>query len=64
MANPLPETPVRERLDSAVAAYERARRDDNRLKTEATKRAREKALVELRLAGMAADRELRLAFGL
>lgn len=54
----------RQRLDAAVAANERARRDDNRLRTPETKAAREKAHVELRLAGMAAEREIRMAFGL
>ncbi len=55
---------TRGRLEAAVAAYERARRDDNWLRTPVTKRAREKALAELRLAGIAADRETRKASGL
>lgn len=38
------------RLDAAKAGYEKARSDDNRLKTPATKQAREAAVVELQLA--------------
>ncbi len=53
-----------DRLERALADLVHARAADNRLRTAETKTAREKALVELRLAGTSAERELRRAFGL
>jgi hypothetical protein len=55
---------ARERLELAVSSHGKARADDNRLKTAATKSAREAAVAELRLAARKAAENLAREFGL
>jgi hypothetical protein len=53
-----------ERLDLAVAAHVKARADDNRSKTPATKKVREAAVVELELAARKLAEMVGREFGL
>jgi len=54
---------AQDRLELAIAAHAKARAEDNRLKTPASKKARDAAVVELELAGRKLADLVRREFG-